>query len=150
MSNNVQRRLRQHNGELVGGARITHTGRPWLRVCYMTNFPTQRVALQFEWKWKSLSRRGQPRSKTAKKRRKNANHPPLVKWGVAVPDAAHAALRWRLCALLELVRLPKFTESAPPTASLTGLTLVWSDPSRPALANAIKASLPPNIDFRHE
>ena len=25
----VERRLRQHNGELVGGAKRTHRGRPW-------------------------------------------------------------------------------------------------------------------------
>jgi predicted GIY-YIG superfamily endonuclease len=29
-SNDVDRRLRQHNGELVGGARTTRAGRPWL------------------------------------------------------------------------------------------------------------------------
>jgi putative endonuclease len=29
-SNDVERRLRQHNGELAGGARTTRAGRPWL------------------------------------------------------------------------------------------------------------------------
>lgn len=29
-SNDVERRLRQHNGELAGGARTTRASRPWL------------------------------------------------------------------------------------------------------------------------
>lgn len=55
-STNVDRRLRQHNGELVGGARATH-GSQWSRLCTITGFPTQHSALQFEWKWKHLSRK---------------------------------------------------------------------------------------------
>jgi predicted GIY-YIG superfamily endonuclease len=55
-STNVDRRLRQHNGELVGGAKYTH-GSHWTRLCTITGFPTQQSALQFEWKWKYLSRK---------------------------------------------------------------------------------------------
>jgi len=29
VATNAERRLRQHNGELVGGARTTRAGRPW-------------------------------------------------------------------------------------------------------------------------
>jgi ribA/ribD-fused uncharacterized protein len=54
------RRLRQHNGERVGGARRT-AGRQWNRVLYVSGFPDWRAALQFEWAWKHVSR------KTAKK-----------------------------------------------------------------------------------
>jgi structure-specific endonuclease subunit SLX1 len=53
---NVDRRLRQHNGELCGGAKATR-GDHWTRVCAVTGFPTQQAALQFEWKWKHLSRK---------------------------------------------------------------------------------------------
>ena len=56
----LERRLRQHNSELVGGAKMTtrrvRTGEKWSVVCYVKNFPTWRSALQFEWKWKHLSR----------------------------------------------------------------------------------------------
>ena len=51
------RRLRQHNGELVGGAKATHK-RPngWYRVCYVHGFSTWNAALSFEWHWKRFSK----------------------------------------------------------------------------------------------
>jgi predicted GIY-YIG superfamily endonuclease len=52
----VDRRLRQHNGEISGGARAT-SGRSWERVCYVLGFENQRAALQFEWRWKYYSRK---------------------------------------------------------------------------------------------
>ena len=55
-STNLDRRLRQHNGELVGGAKATHGG-VWKRICSVAGFPDQRSALQFEWKWKYLTRK---------------------------------------------------------------------------------------------
>ena len=53
----VDRRLRQHNGELSGGARATSRGSGWTRVCHIVGFPDERCALQFEWRWKQLSRK---------------------------------------------------------------------------------------------
>ena len=52
------RRLRQHNGLLVGGAKAT-SKRPndWYRVCYVRGFPSWRAALSFEWHWKRFSRK---------------------------------------------------------------------------------------------
>lgn len=50
------RRLRQHNGELVGGARATR-GDTWERACLVSGLPDERAALQFEWMWKHLTRR---------------------------------------------------------------------------------------------
>jgi structure-specific endonuclease subunit SLX1 len=52
----VDRRLRQHNGELSGGARAT-AGSTWQRVCYISGFPNERAALQFEWAWKYTSKK---------------------------------------------------------------------------------------------
>jgi predicted GIY-YIG superfamily endonuclease len=43
------RRLRQHNGEICGGAKKTKFARPWRMVCYIEGFPDERTALQFEW-----------------------------------------------------------------------------------------------------
>jgi structure-specific endonuclease subunit SLX1 len=57
---NVDRRLRQHNKIIKGGARYTgkwvDKGDTWTRVCYVSNFPSWVAALQFEWKWKKMSR----------------------------------------------------------------------------------------------
>jgi len=52
---NLDRRLRQHNGEISGGAKAT-TGRRWERICHVRGFPDHRAALQFEWRWKQVSR----------------------------------------------------------------------------------------------
>ena len=58
---NLDRRLRQHNKEIKGGAKLTGRavakGHKWRRVCYATGFPTWKCALQFEWKWKFLTRK---------------------------------------------------------------------------------------------
>ena len=53
------RRLRQHNGEITGGARRTK-GSSWLRACYVGPFPNWVSTLQFEWAWKHHGR-GKPR-----------------------------------------------------------------------------------------
>lgn len=53
----IDRRLRQHNGELSGGARATSRGSGWTRVCHVVGFPDESAALQFEWRWKKLSRK---------------------------------------------------------------------------------------------
>ena len=57
----VDRRLRQHNKELSGGAHATgikvSKGETWNRICYVSGFPSWQAALQFEWRWKQLSRK---------------------------------------------------------------------------------------------
>lgn len=57
----VDRRLRQHNKEIKGGAHATgakvSAGKSWTRVCYVSGFPDWSSALQFEWRWKQLSRK---------------------------------------------------------------------------------------------
>jgi structure-specific endonuclease subunit SLX1 len=57
----VDRRLRQHNKEIKGGAHATGAkvakGETWHRVCYVKGFPDWSAALQFEWRWKQLSRK---------------------------------------------------------------------------------------------
>lgn len=52
---NPDRRLRQHNGELSGGARAT-AGRRWRRRFLVGGFREEREALRFEWRWKWLTR----------------------------------------------------------------------------------------------
>jgi predicted GIY-YIG superfamily endonuclease len=58
---NPERRLRQHNKELVGGAHATGMrvarGESWRMVCHISEFPTWNAALQFEWRFKQLTRK---------------------------------------------------------------------------------------------
>ena len=44
-------RLKQHNGEIVGGAFMTHTKRPWEMTMVVYGFPSRKLALRFEWSW---------------------------------------------------------------------------------------------------
>lgn len=56
---NPARRLRQHNGEIAGGAKATK-GRKWVRRFLVGGFKDERTALQFEWYWKYHTRTGAP------------------------------------------------------------------------------------------
>ena len=54
---NMHRRLRQHNGEIAGGARATRRrSGQWQVACTIQGFPSWSAALSFEWRWKRLSR----------------------------------------------------------------------------------------------
>lgn len=57
----LDRRLRQHNKEIKGGAHATSAkvakGETWTRAAHVSGFPDWQAALQFEWRWKQLSRK---------------------------------------------------------------------------------------------
>jgi len=57
----LDRRLRQHNKEIKGGAYATgikvSQGESWIRAAHVSGFPDWQSALQFEWRWKQLSRK---------------------------------------------------------------------------------------------
>ena len=50
-TNNIIKRLRQHNGEIVGGAKATHSHRPWKIVCTISGLD-KITALCLEWRLK--------------------------------------------------------------------------------------------------
>ena len=56
----LNKRIRQHNKELKGGAMATslkvNIGETWKYKCYVENFPSWNEALKFEWRWKQISR----------------------------------------------------------------------------------------------
>mgnify|MGYP005994524877 CR=1 FL=1 len=62
ITNNLRRRLRQHRGELVGGAKYTSSKRMlypnlnWQLAMLVHGFPTIKDALSFEWHVKRLKR----------------------------------------------------------------------------------------------
>lgn len=51
-TNNLIRRLRQHNGELVGGAKATRGKGPWIYIAIWDGFSSHREALSCEWRIK--------------------------------------------------------------------------------------------------
>lgn len=61
----LDKRLRQHNKEIKGGAHATsikvENGETWTRAAHVSNFPSWQAALQFEWRWKQLSRKLSPK-----------------------------------------------------------------------------------------
>jgi structure-specific endonuclease subunit SLX1 len=99
----LDHRLRQHNKEIKGGAHATSAkvgkGETWRRVCHVAGFPDWSAALQFEWRWKQISRK-LPSRMNPLERRKQAlttllalerptskalaysewSNPPLVNW----------------------------------------------------------------------
>ena len=50
-TNDFRRRIRQHNREIVGGARATH-GHRWYPFILVQGFATRHELLRFEWWWK--------------------------------------------------------------------------------------------------
>ena len=54
---NESRRIRQHNGEISGGARSTRGFRPWELIRIIGPIPTQREALKEERRIKKLRKR---------------------------------------------------------------------------------------------
>ena len=98
----VDRRLRQHNGELSGGARATARGSGWTRVCHLVGFPDERAALQFEWRWKQLSRK----------------------------DASNNPMERRLNALYVLLNMEQATSKAKPYCEFEGpLQIILENPT---------------------
>ncbi|KAK9154822.1 hypothetical protein Sjap_002302 [Stephania japonica] len=57
VTNDFSRRLKQHNGELKGGAKASRAGRPWICACIIYGFKDQSEACALESKWKSCSRK---------------------------------------------------------------------------------------------
>lgn len=58
ITNNLPRRIRQHNGELKGGAKSTRAGRPYDVAAFVEGFESMKQALMFEWAWKHATKRG--------------------------------------------------------------------------------------------
>lgn len=57
ITTDVERRVRQHNGELSGGGKYTKKGRPW-KVVYTEQAPDMSDALKREHQIKQMSKAG--------------------------------------------------------------------------------------------
>lgn len=62
-TNDMKRRLRQHNGEIVGGAKQTSRKKPgekWSVYCIVGGFKDHKEALQTEWRIRRVEGRKRP------------------------------------------------------------------------------------------
>jgi len=54
MTNNFEKRWKQHNGLLAGGAKYTKKYNDWVPICIVDGFKTKREAMQCEWRLKRV------------------------------------------------------------------------------------------------
>ena len=91
----LEHRLRQHNGEIKGGAvATTSKNTTWSRIAHVSGFPSWKAALQFEWRWKQITRKTQAK----------ANQTPIQR---------------RFIALKKLLQMDRPTTKAEPYSSWT-------------------------------
>jgi predicted GIY-YIG superfamily endonuclease len=88
ITNNLHRRLRQHNGEICGGAKSTKHARPWSVATTITGFRSRSEALMFEWAMHHTRGKGGVTGRMAKLRRVMT----LTKWTSRSPPAADVPL----------------------------------------------------------
>jgi len=51
ITKNLNKRIRQHNGEIKGGAKATVSGRPWEYVFVIFGFDDEKTVRQWEWRF---------------------------------------------------------------------------------------------------
>lgn len=95
----MTRRLRQHNGEIKGGARYTRFGRPWEAVCFVKGFPDKKTAYQFEWRM---------------------HHPPKY----LKPKRGPYGVEGRVKCIDKVLQLKNFTKTSKPTSEMD-LSVEW-------------------------
>lgn len=111
VTNDMRRRLRQHNGALRGGARYTRRHKTiWRLLFVVDDLPDRRTALQLEWR---LHRRALPSPRGS-------------------PFGRGAAGR-RALQLQRALSMERVTASAPRSATLAP-TITWHDPALSAAA----------------
>ena len=89
----VRRRLRQHNGELSGGAKQTETARPWTVRIIVTGFRSRQEALQFEFAWRRVHRRGRHAYSVVGRRNSLRKLCEMTRWSRNAPLASEVPLR---------------------------------------------------------
>ncbi|XP_027161441.1 structure-specific endonuclease subunit SLX1 homolog [Coffea eugenioides] len=86
VTTNFSRRLKQHNGEVNGGAKASRAGRPWVCACFIKGFRDKSEACEFESKWKLFSRKLSRKRKTIEEEKQDDNR------SLALLHHRHAAL----------------------------------------------------------
>jgi predicted GIY-YIG superfamily endonuclease len=117
-TNNLLRRLDDHNNINKGrGAKYTR-GERWVPACYVTGFQTHSQCLSFEWKFKNMRKH---RTKSNKKIKQLSLSDIPYKYG-------KNTLHDRVLDLYSLVHLEKWTSKCP-NASTIPLIINWIDPN---------------------
>ncbi|XP_009602384.1 uncharacterized protein LOC107774523 [Nicotiana tabacum] len=99
VTTNISRRLKQHNGELKGGAKSSRSGRPWICACLIRGFEGRSEACAFESKWKQVSR------KLPRKRKTTEEQKPEDNGSFALLQHRHAALDCVQCLMIDCSHL---------------------------------------------
>lgn len=110
ITNNMTKRIRQHNGEIVGGAKKTSKKRPWGIVGIFFGFADKTTVLQFEWRIHHP-----PNSRMVKSRRGKI----IYKY----PSNMYG-LDGRLNVISLVLNLKQWTSNSPLSAHVK-LTLIW-------------------------
>jgi len=119
---NLARRLRQHNGEITGGAKYTTRGGPWRFAATVTGeggWWTRTQALQFEWAWKHCRSRRAAAQRTRARRSRGGS--------IGTGDfsfSGHSAVTRRLNDLFRLLdSRRRWTRSSSEYSALVGQTV---------------------------
>jgi nucleoside-triphosphatase THEP1/predicted GIY-YIG superfamily endonuclease len=102
ITNNLKRRLRQHNGEIKGGAKYTRGYSNWKLVYFLSGFRTKVEALQFEWSLRHVTGRGRASGSGLSGRLKNLERVlSMSRWTSKSPLASDVplSLNWVLSKL---------------------------------------------------
>ena len=120
-TNNPKRRLRQHNEEIVGGARYTHgRGGGWEIYCLLSGFPDHKNALSCEWRIKHTT--GKPGTRPRE----------------------HCGTVGRIVAMNNILQLEKWTQQCQHNNSEQKLTLYLAEDVQRYVD---LERLPPNVRF---
>ncbi len=107
ITNNLTRRLRQHNGELVGGAKRTR-GRQWELAAHVAGCSSRREVLMLEWAWQKRRDIGSRAGGVMPKLQRLCALTQKERWTSAAPLAAQRPLTITLfntlCTLIPAVR----------------------------------------------
>lgn len=123
-TNNPKRRLRQHNEEIVGGARYTHgRGGGWEIYALLSGFPDHKNALSCEWRIKHTN--GKP-----------GKRPPQ-----------HCGMQGRVIALNDILKLERWTKQCTVASADIPLNLYLANDVKKCVN---VADLPSNVTMMEE
>ena len=122
-TNDLRRRLRQHNGAIKGGAKYTRTTGPWNCLFYVDGFDSNSTALKFEWRLHN------PPGTSRRNRRGRSKYR-------GVPG--------RFRALLSVLRLQRWTRASPLAVTMP-LRIVYDATRVGTYIDAIRRKLPGHV-----